>query len=291
MTSNEIVLSMAPDAIKARMNYAQVLAGSGLIPSHFQRQPANVLVAIETGAALGIPPIQALQGIAVINGKATMSADLMAAVVRRAGHTLRVREEGDRVTAILIRRDDPDFMFTVTWTPQKATEAGLWGRKGPWTQYPMQMLRSRAITEVCRQGASDALFGLIYAPEELGADVDEDGNVVSVDRSQPPHNTDHPQVEHTPVSTPQAPAQDGEDQDRQRLVESIYKVVEYLQLKPDAVKALVRRVSGKTAFVRDLPSQDLEKVLDELKAIANSFPSPEENEDVVDAEIVEDEQP
>lgn len=177
---------MSQTAIAARMDYAKTLAASGLIPQHYQRQPANVLVAIETGMALGIPPIQALSSIAVIKGKATMSADLMSAIVRRAGHKLRVVERDGAVTVTLIRRDDPDGPFTVTWDQAKAQRAGLWGQRGPWTQYPSQMLRARAITEVCRQGASDALMGVIYTPEEMGADVDAEGQIISPPTQAPP---------------------------------------------------------------------------------------------------------
>ena len=159
-------MSLAPADVQARLQYAKALAAASIIPTQYQRKPANVLVAIETGNALGIPAIQALNSIAVINGRATLSADLMAAVVRRAGHRLRVWEDGpESVTATLIRADDPDGAFTATWTREKATRAGLWGNRGPWTQYPTQMLRARAITEVCRQGASDALMGLVYTPE------------------------------------------------------------------------------------------------------------------------------
>lgn len=179
MSGTEMTL-MQPAAISARMEYARALAASGMIPRHYQAQPANVLVAIETGMALGIPPIQALSGIAVINGRASMSSDLMAAVVRRAGHTLRVREHDGAVTATVIRSDDPGYEFEVTWDEAKARQAGLWGGRGPWSQYPTQMLRARAITEVCRQAASDALMGVIYTPEELGASEDEDGTPVIV---------------------------------------------------------------------------------------------------------------
>jgi len=169
---------MDPHAIDARVRYAKALAASSIIPDAYRGQPANVLVAIETGAALGIPAPQALGGLAVIKGKPTMTADLMSAVVRRAGHRLRVTEHDGAVTASLVRSDDPEFTYKVTWDRAKAERAGLWGTRGPWVSYPGQMLRSRAVAEVCRQGASDALMGVIYSPEEMGAPVDEEGAVI-----------------------------------------------------------------------------------------------------------------
>ena len=151
-----------------RLQHAQAVAQSALIPSAYRNQPANVLWAMDLADALGVPFPQVMQTMVVMRDRMTMSADLMAAVVRRAGHKLRVREQDMSVTATLIRQDDPDYEFTVTWDEAKARQARLWGQRGPWVQYPRQMLRSRAITEVCRQGASDALAGVIYAPEELG---------------------------------------------------------------------------------------------------------------------------
>ena len=150
-----------------RLQHAQAVAQSTLIPDGYRNQPANVLWAMDLADALGVPFPQVMQTMVVMRGRMTMSADIMAAVVRRAGHKLRVREQDMTVTASLIRNDDPDYEFSATWDEAKARQAGLWGQRGPWTQYPAQMLRSRAITEVCRQGASDALAGTIYSPDEL----------------------------------------------------------------------------------------------------------------------------
>lgn len=150
-----------------RIEHAKIVSQSSLIPAEYRGKPADIVWAMDIGDALGVPYTQVMQSMVVARGKMTMSADLMGAVVRRAGHRLRLREDGDSVTATLIRADDPDYEFTVTWDKEKARAAGLWGSRGPWQQYPRQMLRARAITEVCRQGASDALAGTVYTPEEL----------------------------------------------------------------------------------------------------------------------------
>lgn len=150
-----------------RIEHAKIVAQSSLIPAEYRGKPADIVWAMDIGDALGVPYTQVMQSMVVARGKMTMSADLMGAVVRRAGHKLRLREDGDSVTADLIRADDPDYTFTVAWDKAKAQAAGLWGSRGPWQQYPRQMLRARAITEVCRQGASDALAGTVYTPEEL----------------------------------------------------------------------------------------------------------------------------
>lgn len=150
-----------------RIEHAKIVAQSSLIPADYRGKPADIIWAMDIGDALGVPYTQVMQSMVVARGKMTMSADLMGAIVRRAGHKLRIHEDGNSVTASIVRADDPDYEFTVTWDERKAREAGLWGNRGPWTQYPRQMLRARAITEVCRQGASDALAGNVYTAEEL----------------------------------------------------------------------------------------------------------------------------
>jgi len=150
-----------------RIEHAKIVSQSSLIPAEYRGKPADIIWAMDIGDALGVPYTQVMQSMVVARGKMTMSADLMGAIVRRAGHKLRIHEDGNSVTASIVRADDPDYEFAVTWDEGKAREAGLWGNRGPWTQYPRQMLRARAITEVCRQGASDALAGNVYTAEEL----------------------------------------------------------------------------------------------------------------------------
>jgi hypothetical protein len=177
MTTTEIA-TVGGNDLATKIEYAKALAVSPLLPKDYQRNPGNLLFAIEYADALGIKPIHAITSIHVISGKPTASADLIAAVVRRAGHKLRITSSDTEATAELIRADDPDFTYTATWTLAKAKAAQLLSNPS-WGKYPAAMLRSRAITEVARQGASDALYGVVYSPEEMGADVDQAGAPVA----------------------------------------------------------------------------------------------------------------
>ena len=185
-------------ALSVKIQYAQAMAQSSLLPRQYQKQPANLLFALEYADALGVSPIHAITSIHVIEGKPSASADLIASLVRKAGHKLRVTGDATTCTATLIRQDDPDFEFTATWTMTQATKAGLTG-KSVWKSYPSAMLRARAITEVCRMGAPDALYGVIYTPEELGANVDADG--APVDLGEHPAPAPAPEAEPKPKRT------------------------------------------------------------------------------------------
>lgn len=160
------------DALHARMEYAKALAVSDLLPQAYRGKPANVLVAIEYGRALGLEPMAAIQGIVVIQGKPTASAQLVGALVRRAGHRLRVRLVTDdkghpAAEATVIRSDDPDYEFRAVWTMERAKAANLVSKGGSWQTYPAAMLKARAITEVARDACPEALAGVAYTPEEL----------------------------------------------------------------------------------------------------------------------------
>jgi len=159
------------DNLPAMIDYAEKLAYSSLLPQQYRKQPANVLYAIEYAKALGLPPMAAITGVHVIEGKPSASAGLIGALVRKAGHKLRVRMENGAAVAEIVRSDDPDYTFRSEWTMARAKGAGLTGKK-VWQQYPDAMLKARAITEVARDACEEVLFGMHYTPEELGVDDD-----------------------------------------------------------------------------------------------------------------------
>ncbi|URM87303.1 RecT-like ssDNA binding protein [Microbacterium phage Antuna] len=209
MTSTEIATidSYARASLEERRNYAATIAQAGALLSQSVRAQGapGVFLMAETGAMLGIHPIAALQGIHVIDGKPTLSANLLSALVRRAGHRLRVMTKGDWnagtfvARAELTRADDPDHTFVVEWSKHRAEAANLLGKRGPWQQYPEAMCKSRAITEVIREGASDVTLVPAYTPEELGANVTAEGEPIDLQQHQP--------TPPTPTQQPPAAAQ------------------------------------------------------------------------------------
>lgn len=279
--------------LKERADYIARLAPSTILPTAYRGNAANAFVAAETGAALGLEPLQALASIAVINGRATLSSDLMAAVIRRAGHTLRIVENSpESVTATLIRADDRKFEFTVTWDKDKAVKAGLWGQRGPWSQYPTQMLRARAITEVARQGASEALMGMIYSPEDFGATITDTGEVLEAEviDDTPTPAPSKPRPASKPAAAPAQPAP--LDKPLTPAQASVAKGLQTLSFTQDAYTALCKRCLGQIVAVTALNDEQAATLHSELIDIYNSGrskPAPEP-EPVADAEIVDDEQ-
>jgi hypothetical protein len=168
--------------LSTRIEYAQQLAFSNMLPKQYHKQPANILFAIEYGEALGIKPILAMNQVHVIEGRPSASAGLISALVRDAGHRLRIWVERDAqgepvAIATIHRKDDSDFEFRAVWTMERARTAGL-AAKAVWKNYPEAMLKARATTEVAREACEEALCGMGYTPEELGAELNDDGSVV-----------------------------------------------------------------------------------------------------------------
>jgi len=164
-------------SMNAKVEYVRTLAHSKMLPNQYVENPANLLWAVEYAEMIGVHPIEAVTGIHVIEGKPSASSALISALVRRAGHRLRVTATKEKANCQIVRCDDPEFTFEVTWTLDDARNAGLLG-KDVWKKYPRAMLKARAISECAREACEDALGGVRYTPDELGAVVDDDENVI-----------------------------------------------------------------------------------------------------------------
>lgn len=200
------VVAYEAAGLNDRMKYAQTLAAAGdLIPKGLWNQatnvngtlvpaapsPGKVLLVMETGAMLGLAPAAALQSIDVVEGRATLSARLMGALIRKAGHKLEVVKTGtiaggDYSVTVTGTRSDDGSVFTSTWDIPRAIRAqlvqsyekngsGVWqvrarNKNGdvakPWEAYAELMPVWRAMSEVGREGFADVLFGL-YSTEEM----------------------------------------------------------------------------------------------------------------------------
>lgn len=194
---NAIVQAQPQLTLSEQMQYANTVCKGSLVPKAYQNSAANVLIAMDFGRSMGLSPAESLYRIAVINGKPTASAELIAANVRRAGHKLRVKkdEQAKKATVEIVRADDPDYTFSVTWDMAKAQQAQLSGKEN-WKKYPMAMLTARAITECARDACPEALYGVVYTGEEMegGFGGGDDGYQMEVLDDQPhPAQPQHPQ--------------------------------------------------------------------------------------------------
>lgn len=169
ITTRSASVSLAPTNMPEAMQFADMLAKSDMVPKDFKGRPANVLVAIQWGYEVGLGPLQALQNIAVINGRPSIWGDAALALVRGHPACEAVREgvegEGEARQGFceVKRRGQPAERRT--FSVADARKAGLWGKSGPWQQYPDRMLQLRARGFAIRDVFPDALRGVITREE------------------------------------------------------------------------------------------------------------------------------
>jgi hypothetical protein len=153
-------IGMTPQSLEAAMEMANLLAKSSMVPKEFIGNPGNIIVAIQWGAEIGLPPLQAMQNLAIINGRPALWGDAVMALVRGSGLLEDFREEvtDQGATCTVKRRGEQPVSrhFSV----EDAKKAGLWGKQGPWQQYPKRMLQMRARSWAIRDVFTDVLKGI-----------------------------------------------------------------------------------------------------------------------------------
>jgi hypothetical protein len=171
--------ALMPSNLAEAIEYAKMIAHSGMVPKQYDGNVGAVLVAIQMGAEVGLPPLASIQNIAVINGRPSLWGDAVLAVVKSQPDCIDVIEtEGEGWAQCIVKRRGHSPV-ECKWTTQDAKTAGLWGKSGPWTQYPRRMLQMRARGFACRDAYPDRLRGISIAEEsrDIPEGVDPNGVV------------------------------------------------------------------------------------------------------------------
>jgi hypothetical protein len=134
---------------------------------------AAVMMIMLAAREYGIGPAQALNGgLHIIEGKVELSARMMGALIRRAGHTLQPKECTNEVCTIFGRRRDTGEELTNTYTIEDAAAAGLIKEKGGWKKNPKDMLFARCLSQLARQLFQDVI-GIGYIEGEISGTAPE----------------------------------------------------------------------------------------------------------------------
>lgn len=185
VTAQKQNFSLAPKDLNEAMRFADMLASSSIVPKDYVGKPGNCLVAIQWGMELGLQPMQAMQSIAVINGRPSLWGDAMLALVKAHPAFEWIKEECDGSVAIctIKRRGEPEVVQS--FSLEEAKRAGLTGKPGPWTQYPKRMLQMRARGFALRDAFPDALRGVVSAEEARDTPAERDMGAAEVVSSRP----------------------------------------------------------------------------------------------------------
>jgi hypothetical protein len=166
------IAGIVPQTIEEVFRLATAISKSGMAPRDMAT-PEKLTVAILHGLEIGIPPMMAINKIAVVNGRPTLWGDAIPAILLSRGFKLREEFEtgpAGRSAICTVIRPNGDAIER-TFSEADAKTAGLWGKQGPWKQYPDRMLQMRARGLAARDGAADVLSGL-YLEHEM-QDVQE----------------------------------------------------------------------------------------------------------------------
>ena len=216
------VSSLMPQTQAEKYEMAGVLCKSGLLPSGLN-SPEKVFVALQWGHELGLSPMVAVNNVAVINGKPTLSADIMSAVVRRSPEYGGIKwiEMSDTKAECEITRILPNGekeVQTSTFTIEDAQKAGL-TTKDVWKKYPRRMLKHRCLSYGLKDMFPDMLAGL-YDPEEMES-VQSDKTAPTTERNVTPKEEPKKAIEE-----PKADVIEGELLDERQQLKNIIEKYE-----------------------------------------------------------------
>lgn len=283
---------MQINTLDEAMRYAEAMAGAGMIPDRFKRQPANILVAQEIAQTMGESTWLIMSELYFVGAVPTFSAKYMRSRVRSAGHKLRETfdKETGTARAVIIRADDPEFEHVAEWDDAKAQKHGLLD-KGHWLKNPELMKKNRAVSEVIREACYEVMGGIAYTTDEAQDFVKMDARRMD---QQPPRETPtaSPQAD-TRASEPQTPREywnggKAEKRTRQQWVAAFTQQLLSAENTHDADK-----LQQLLEYVQKHSDGELVRMtqttMNRMKANA---PAPEEksSEEVFEGEIVEPEE-
>jgi hypothetical protein len=176
--------AIVPRTLDEAMTFARAVVAARMAPSGFGT-PEACMIAILHGMEVGLTPMSALQRIAVIGGRPTIWGDGAMALVRASGLAASIQEriEGtdpsDWVAICTVRRRGDVHPVERRFSVDDARRARLWGKAGPWSDYPQRMLQMRARAFALRDVFADVLGGLYLREEIEGSE--ENGETMEAD--------------------------------------------------------------------------------------------------------------
>ena len=134
----------------------EILANAMMVPAAYRGKSAEIIAAGMAGRAFGWDVMMSMRNFHVIQG-----------------HSVVITEEDGVAFAVGTRKDNGDT-HSERFDLADAKAAGL-SNKQNWKQFQKNMLKWRAVTNLCRFLFPDIVLGAGYVPEELGADVGPEG--------------------------------------------------------------------------------------------------------------------
>jgi hypothetical protein len=259
------IVPIGPNGLEFRdmdslFRFASAVELSGLAPKGFDKKEA-IFIALCMALELRMSPMAALQNIAVINGRPGIYGDAALALVRASGlcdsYSQELVGDGDQRKAV-VRSARKGVEIISEFGVQDAKRAGLWGKAGPWSQYPDRMLIFRARGFNLRDNFGDVLKGF-RTTEELHDWPDEKPAKAFEIKRPEIVRTSAPAAPANTVTA--APATDYALLVKQALSATPYIEADLMTVLHDNVLAL------RADKIDEAPIEDLRRALDNWKAV------------------------
>jgi hypothetical protein len=271
--------------LSAAHQIGTALCGTSFVPKDFRGKPEEAAAAILYGDEIGLSPTQSLQGVYVISGRPALYARTMAAVVMAAGHEVWTVSKTDAEVVVAGRRRGSNHTIEEKWTTARAKRAGYLSNKKYDTD-PAAMLYARALSDVCRQIAPDALAGLAFSVEEL--QLAEPVETVTVTREPAKRRTaqraqrpaaiepPEPSLDPAPEPEPEPAVDDAVTPAQIKMLAATMKDAN-LTDRADALAYVASVIGREVASRNDLTRAEASRVIDALLHA---------DDDIADAEVV-----
>ena len=258
--------NLAPSNLGEAMQFAKMMSNTDMVPKDYAGKPANIMVAVQMGAEIGLKPMQSLQNISVINGRPSVWGDTAIALVRIHPECeyideYLVNKKGEKTTGddydaavCKIKRKGQEEQIRI-FSLSDAETAGLLKKGGVWKSYRKRMLQMRPRGYALRDVFPDALKGLSIAEEarDLPAYSEQPTDITPVNER---------------ISTPEfdVPAI---DTDRSVMVDEDVVDVETGEVQDDAVES--EPAAEESPFEEETEVITAESLITRIKTIANHF--------------------
>jgi len=144
----ETAISTERYSLEELTQRADAIVKAGLAPN--KMTAAELVVTMLRGQELGVQPLEAVDSIYVVNGKAAQMTHLLVAQLKAAGHGYKIMERTDTTCTIQFYNANGEDPLPHSLTRQECDEAG-WtkdtnGTKWTWAKMPKIMLQYRTLS-------------------------------------------------------------------------------------------------------------------------------------------------
>jgi hypothetical protein len=188
-------MSVGRDTLDVRMQTAVAIAKAGdMLPRAYRGQPGAILLAIDWAERHDLAVMDAIHGVAWVQGRPVVDSTLQRAMARNAGYDVRVTEATDTKATVRVLVNGSTVVGTASYTIDEARAAGLTG-KDNWKKHTTDMLVARATTRAIKWFCAEALIGGALSPDEVD-DLSDDPVAVLTATAEvvPPAPPSEPEV-------------------------------------------------------------------------------------------------